>query len=221
MTAEEDKSKAFGKMLVGVLTKVRDYNRTEFQTECLRSYYLEHPAAAVPSHRSLEEARMVRNLSPSAACVLAATSTELTLKEALLRPLIAGLVHHGALAQHVTDLALSHTTFNRFDSLLVQIIREFAGLDMKPDGGRRRQRERDPLWKGIQDDRDARNSVVHEGVAATDAQADHAIATAREVLDQLLVRVLTRLGLSLNPDGSIAAKLSVEEMLMADGVQAE
>lgn len=221
MTAENEKFKAFGSMLADILTKLRDYNRTEFQTERLRSYYLEHPAAAVPSHRLLEEARTVRSLSPSAACVLATTSTELTLKEALLRPLIAGLIHHEALAQHVSALALAHTTFNRFDSLLVQIIREFAGLDMKPDGGQRRQKERDPLWKGIQDDRNARNRVVHEGVAATDAEANHAIATAHEVLDQVLAKVLTRLGLRLDPDGSIAAKLSVEEMLMADRLQAE
>ena len=53
----------------------------------------------------------VLSLSPSAGCVLAATSTELTLKEALLRPLIAGLAHHEALAEQVIDLALPDTPF--------------------------------------------------------------------------------------------------------------
>jgi hypothetical protein len=217
MTAKDDNLEAFGKILVDILTKVRDYNRTQFQTERLRSYYLDQPAAAAPSYRSLDEARSVMSLSPSSACVLATTSTELTLKEALLRPLIAGLVHHEALAEHVTSLALAHTTFSRFDSLLVEIIREFAGLEMKPSVGLRK----DPLWKAIQQDRDVRNRVVHEGVPATMAQAEHAIATAQAVLETVLTRVLARLGLTTNPDGPISAVLSVDEMLIADQAQAE
>jgi hypothetical protein len=213
METEDEKPSGFGAVLVDILTKLKEFSRAEFQTERLRSYYLAHPKSTAPAYWALGEARRLEASSPSAACVLATTATELVLKEALLRPLVDGLVHHEALAKHVTDLALAHTRFDRFDPLLVQIVQEFAGINMKPVSGRKGKKMATPLWSGMRGDRVARNAVVHAGIPATAKQAAHAIHTASTMLDEVLGRVFTRLGLTTNDGGTIVAEFSVDDML--------
>ena len=65
----------------------------EFTGERLKSFYLAHPLIARPSFEALTEARKLVEGHLSAAQVIAAVAVEVGLKDALLKPVVHGLVH--------------------------------------------------------------------------------------------------------------------------------
>ena len=80
----------------------------EFTAERLQSFYLNKPLLAKPSFDALVESRSLLRSHPTAALVFAASATEVSLKEVLLKPVVYGLVHSESAAGLIAELALGH-----------------------------------------------------------------------------------------------------------------
>jgi len=171
----------------------------EFTRERLRSYYVKQPEVLVPAARTFKEAKELLALShPAAALVFAASATEQFLKAALLRPVVYGLVHSGALAELVVDAALSQTGFKRYEQLLAKLFLEIAGIELKTlvrELGAR------PLLDEASEIQDRRNAVVHRGEEISQEQAEVAVEVATQVFNLVVAEVLVNLGFKVQKRG--------------------
>lgn len=171
----------------------------EFSHERLRSFYVKNPDVMVPAVRNFKIAKTsLASEQPAAALVFAASSMELFLKGALLRPVVYGLVHSGALAEMVVEAALSQTGFKRYERLLAGLFKEIAGLDI---GSLRREGAKESLLIEAHTLQATRNGVIHKGKPATQAEAEEALGIASAVFEEVLGPVLHELGLSIQKGG--------------------
>jgi len=97
-----------------------------FTSERLQSFYVKHPDLAV---LVLGESGTGKELF-ARALVFGATSTELVIKNVLLRPLISGSVHIEDLALLVVEQSTNQTGMDRFQKLLAGIVSEFSSFEL-------------------------------------------------------------------------------------------
>jgi len=172
----------------------------EFQTERLRSYYINNPDVARNAVARYKEARGLLTTHPGAALVLFVTSAEVVLKSVLLKPVIHGLVHNEAVADLVADLAVTQTGLDRFKSLLAKIIEtygEIAFTDFRIEGHKK------TLWEELAIIQKARNALVHRAEPVGDGDAALASEVATMVMGNWLPSVLHAFGLQLGKGGAI------------------
>jgi hypothetical protein len=163
-----------------------------FTSERLQSYYVEHPASAVPALETLNYARTLMPTHPRAALVFGATSTELVIKNLLLRPLISGLVHMEELALFVVEQSINQTGVDRFQKLLAGIVSEFSSFDLS---ALKRPSSSQTLWEEIKKVQEVRNGVIHRGETADEEMATRSIEVADTLLNVIFPAVLSRLHL--------------------------
>jgi hypothetical protein len=167
----------------------------QFTGERLQSYYLKHPELASAAFNALQYAQSLRPSYHRAALVFAVTSTELTVKNVLLRPIISGLVHTEELASVVADLTTKHTGIGRFQDLLTEILGQYGGFELKtfrrPDSGK-------TLWQEMDDVQKARNNVIHRGAVVDEGVVDLSISVASVLLGGIFRRILKKIGLHLH-----------------------
>jgi hypothetical protein len=168
---------------------------TEFTAERLQSYYLDHPLAAQAAVEALSDSRQLVKIHAGAALVFSAIAIEIGIKGALLRPVVYGLVHQESTASLITDLVMSHTSFDRFRDLLFQVLAEHGGIDLHTT---KRLGASQSLWEEVARVQAMRNALVHRGERPTPEQAELSIDVATTVLENLLPSVLSRLGLHLH-----------------------
>lgn len=173
----------------------------EFRSERLRSYYLAHPALAVPAFEMFNEAMAVLSASKSAALVLGVTSIEVGLKVTLLKPVVFGLVHNESVADLVSDLVTKQNGFDRFMPLLARVVAEYGGIDV---GTLRMEDHSKTIWEEIALLQKRRNAVVHQAAKATLDDATLAMQVAGYVLGMFFPSVLKGFGLALNNETVIA-----------------
>lgn len=176
---------------------------TEFTTERLRSYYVDHPTLMAPALQALTDSRELLGVHAGAALVFAASAVELGIKGVLLRPVVYGLVHQESTAALITDLVVSHTSFDRFRDLLFEILTEHGGTDLR---AAKRPGASKPLWEEIAGVQANRNALVHRGERPDTEQAGLSVEVATTVLDQLIPSVLHHLGLHLHDAVRVCAK---------------
>lgn len=173
----------------------------EFSHERLRSFYVKEPDILVPAVRNYRVAKtLLESQQSAAALVFAASSTELFLRGALLRPVVYGLVHSDAVAELVMAAALSQTGFMRYGKLLAGLFQEVAGLDIQTlirDGAKL------PLLKEASETQQSRNGVIHQGDKASQAHAEAALAVAEAVLGLMVAPVLNQLGFAVAKGGRL------------------
>lgn len=167
----------------------------EFTIERLKSFYVDHPLLLKAPVAALTEARMLLEAHMTAAQVFATVAVEVGLKVALLKPVVHGLVHSESTAEMITDLTLRHTRFDFFHELLSQILAEHGGVNLT---SHTRSGASKQLLAEIQEIQKCRDRIVHKGESATRAQADQAIAVAQTILEDLVPKVVSNLGLHLH-----------------------
>ena len=150
-----------------------------FTSERLQSFYVEHPDLAVPALEALNYARTLMPTYPRAALMFGATSTELVIKNVLLRPLISGSVHIEDLALLIVEQSTNQTGMDRFQKLLAGIVSEFSSFELST---LKRPNSSQTLWQEIKIVQEARNGVVHRGETADEEMATRSI----EIADMLL-----------------------------------
>lgn len=166
----------------------------EFQTDRLKSYFLNHPDLARSAFETLDYARRLLPDHPRAALIFATTSIEIGTKAAFLKPFIYGLVHVEALAEPVMSLAVQKDS-GKFRAVLSAILKEFAGVDFP---AYRRNGSQEKFSVEIENLTAKRNAVVHEGALAEAAEAEKAIAIADALLGDIFPIVLKQVQLHLH-----------------------
>lgn len=174
-----------------------------FTEERLQSYYLANPKLAEPALNALSYAQSLLATQPLAALVFATTSTELSIKAVLLRPIVSGLVHNQGLAAFITDLATQHTGMDRFRELLTEILAQFGGVDLRTYT---RSSSKKTLWQEIDDIQKARNSVIHRGEEPKDWAAPLAVAVAATLLTKIFPLILAKLKLHTHAPMTVCAE---------------
>jgi hypothetical protein len=174
----------------------------EFTSERLQSYYLKEPELAVPALNSLSYAKELLDPFHKAALLFAVTSTELTVKNVLLKPIISGLAHTEDLAAFIADLTTTHAGMDRFHKLLTGILAEYGGVELKTF---KRNGSSKTLWEEITVVQGARNAVVHRGENSEMATAVLSISVAETLLNDIFPRILKNLGLHLHKPITVCA----------------
>lgn len=180
---------------------------TDFTTERLRSYYVDHPAMVAPALQALADSRQLLGIHAGAALVFAASAVELGIKGVLLRPVVYGLVHQESTASLITDLVISHTSFDRFRDLLFQILTDHGGTDLR---AAKRPGASKLLWEEMAAVQANRNALVHRGERPAMEQAELGIEVATTVLEQLIPSVLHHLGLHLHNAVRVCARAACQ-----------
>jgi hypothetical protein len=108
---------------------------------------------------------------------------------------VYGLVHQESTATLITDLVMSHTSFERFRDLLFQILREHGGIDLKSV---RREGASQLLWEEIENVQKTRKALLHRGDQPNRGQVESAVGLATTISEKLVPSVLHRLGLHLH-----------------------
>ena len=163
-----------------------------FRSERLQSYYVEHPDLAVPALEALNYARTLMPTHPRAALVFGTTSTELVIKNVLLKPLISGLVHAEDLAFLIVEQSTNQTGVDRFQKLLAGIVSEFSSFNLRT---LKRPNSNQALWQEIKTVQEARNGVIHRGDSAEEEMATRSVEIADMLLNVIFPDVLSKLGL--------------------------
>lgn len=174
-----------------------------FTSERLQSFYVEHPDLALPAFEALNYARSLMPTHPSAALVFGATSTELVIKNVLLRPLISGLVHVEDLASLIVEQSTNQTGMDRFQKLLAGIVSEFSSFQMST---LMRPGSTQSLWQEIKTIQEVRNGVVHRGETVAEDMANQSIEIADMLLNVVFPDVLSKLDLHTHPPIRICNK---------------
>ncbi|HEU5406394.1 MAG TPA: hypothetical protein VFU48_01405 [Nitrospira sp.] len=174
-----------------------------FTSERLQSFYVQHPDVALPAFDTLNYARSLMPMHPRAALVFGATSTELVIKNVLLRPLISGLVHVEDLALLVVEQSTSKTGLDRFHKILSGILTEFSSFDLSTF---QRSGSSQTLWQEIKTIQEVRNGVVHRGETVAEEVARRSMEIADTLLNILLPDILSQLKLHTHPPMTICDK---------------
>ena len=164
---------------------------SEFRAERLRTYYARHPEIADLAVAALDDARRLQGVSLAASLIRASTGTELGIKNLLMRPIVNGLVHSEALADVITEMVMAHQALDRYRDLLIGILNEHGGVDLKTF--RRRGASRS-LLEEVSLNQKIRNDAVHKGVVPTMQQCDDAVALSATIIEELFPQLVGRLG---------------------------
>jgi hypothetical protein len=163
----------------------------KFTTERLQSYYVDHPDVVARALWASGEAKGLIAAHPEASLVFAVTSSEVTVKAGMLKPILHGLVHDEAVAAFVSELVPDQRN-DKFRDLLLAILKEYGGVDLFTF---KRPRASDNLWKEIQALQTKRNSIVHRADSATPEEAARAIDVADFLLNETFQTVIAKVGL--------------------------
>lgn len=176
--------------------KHRERAIEEFTVERLTSFYEAHPLVAQPACDALAEAKLLlASGHTTAAQVFGAIAVEVGLKSVLLKPVVHGLIHGESTAEIIWELALRRTSVGSLRKLLLQILQEHGGVDLK---SYIRAGAMKLLWEEIRDVQQRRNDLLHGAEIASRVEAEQAIAVAEAILEQLFPTVVKTLGLHLH-----------------------
>lgn len=167
----------------------------EFTSERLRSYYSDNRLLAKPAFEALAEAKTLVEVNTSAGLVFAAISTEVGLKEALLKPIVSGMVHTASAASLITNLVVSHQGMDRYRELLLQTLREHGGVDLDTY---KRPKSTKPIWEEIREVQKRRNLIIHKAESASREQAALALGVAVTIIEELFPKVVNKMGLHIH-----------------------
>lgn len=174
----------------------------EYSEELLQSFYLKNPQVVLVGVRRCKEASELISASPAASCVFSSSAIELFLKNALLKPVVYGLVHNESLAEIVMESALSQNSLDRYKKLMAKLLQELPGIDIATFA---RPRVATPLFTEVSNVQNMRNAIIHKGESIDEAGARHAHAVALAVFS-VVERVLSSIGLKLNEHENIVKR---------------
>ena len=155
---------AYSLMVQEILEDHRDDIIDEFVSERMASYYKQHPNLLDQAMAALEEARKLKEVSYSASLVFARAAIEIALKDAILKPVVFGMVHEENTGSLIAELVVGN---NQFTKLLFAVLEDY-GLDLK---NRKRKGSSKSVWEELEDIQKLRNRVLHQGVAASEQDA--------------------------------------------------
>lgn len=167
----------------------------EFTNERLQSYYNQNRFLAKPSFDAFNEAQKLFSVNTTAGFIFAAIAMEVGLKESLIKPIVFGLIHSASSASLVTNLVIEHRNMDRYKGLLLQILRDHGGLDLK---NYKRSGSNKSILEEIDNVKNKRNKIMHTAEGASHEEAALALGVASTILQQLFPSVIAKMGLHLH-----------------------
>jgi hypothetical protein len=174
----------------------------EFTGERLSKYFLNNKDLAKPAIQALSSARNLIANNSTAGFIFAEIAMEVGLKSVLLKPIVYGLVHAESVASLITDLAVSQTSMDRYRKLILQLLQEHGGVNLDTC---KRQGSSQVLWQEIKKAQELRNGVMHRADLASKENAELALNTAAEILENIFPSVVKNMGLHLHEDFRICS----------------
>ncbi|MHC5053961.1 MAG: hypothetical protein ACYTKD_04510 [Planctomycetota bacterium] len=179
----------------------RDRNIEEFKRESLQSYYRDNSEVAKGAFDSLTEARQLLDAGHfTASYLFAAIAIEAAFREALVKPVVYGLIHNEELAEEIVEQGFKLAPMARLKSLVHGVVSEYGGVDMK---AYKRPDAPSTLSKEIESIRKLRNTTAHRGDPVDEEKASHAVAVAQHVLEVLLPTVLEVFCIGFDEGGAV------------------
>jgi hypothetical protein len=167
-----------------------------FTAQRLRATYDKEPAIAEKPFRALAEARLLLQTPHcTAAFIHAAIASEVMLKGIILKPILQGFVHSDSIAPLIVELAFGSSGLERMQKLLAKIFQDVCKLDLSTH---RRNAGGKSLWDEIIEVQKRRNQIMHRADVASKNEAEHAIAVATAVFEELLPVFAKSLGYHLH-----------------------
>ncbi|HWA95098.1 MAG TPA: hypothetical protein VG844_10905 [Terracidiphilus sp.] len=193
--------------------EIFDEATKRFTEQRLKAFYLANPMLANPSISAVDYARPLLPQFPAAALVFAGTSVELTWKSAILKPLVAGVVHLPALADEIVNRAVPKTGgLKQLGEFLAIVLRETATIDFKTY---KRSGSAELLTTEINKITETRNQVLHQAIGCDARTAQFAIEVADSMLLELLPKLLNSLRLKMDGMGMVRDVVSLPEQVPA------
>lgn len=169
---------AYERMVEEILDDHQDEIVGQFVSARMASYYVEHPNLLSPAVAALEEARRLKGVSPSACLVFAQATIEIALRDAILKPVVFGMVHDENTGSLIAELAVGNKQFTK----LLFAVLETYGFDLKKA---KRQNSSKNVWEEMTEVQKLRNSVIHRGEMASEQDASLALEISRIIVEEL------------------------------------
>ena len=167
MDTEEDaaRDEFYDRITAEVLADHRDIIISEFVEDRLAAYFDARPEIEKSAEKPLSTAKMLLTVNPSASLVFSMTSVEISMRDLLLKPIVAGLVHNPDIADVVADLvdAKNKKTITLLDFVFTEI--GLPSIRNQTLCGDRL------LWSERRELQEMRNGIVHRG---DDVEQEHA-----------------------------------------------
>ncbi|MEQ1560655.1 MAG: hypothetical protein ABL933_17170 [Methyloglobulus sp.] len=172
----------------------------EFTSERLQSYFLSSPEAAKSAYLALEESLRLRDAGfLSAAFLFAVIATEVSVKTALLKPIVNGLIHNQPTSTIITNLVVRNG-LDRIEDLLFKSLNSVANIDLnsffRPTSDQK-------LWTEIKNLQKKRDNLVHKAQMPSSTDAEIAISVASTILDDIFPSVIKAINLHVHERGRI------------------
>jgi hypothetical protein len=127
-------------------------------------------------------------------------ATEVAVKNALLRPIVHGLVHSIPTSKLIADLVVERQGFDPIKKLLFESLNNIAGVDLSSF---RRPESNQILWEEITTSHKKRNKLVHQAQIPSMSETETAIAVARVILGDIFPALIKSIDLHLHENWRI------------------
>ena len=169
---------AYDQMVQEILAEHRDEIIDEFVSERMASYFRQHVDLLSPASAALAEARKLQEISASACVVFAHSAIEIALRDAILKPVVYGMVHEENSGHLIAELVVGKRQFTK---LLFSVLEDY-GLDLKTG---KRSGSAKSVWEEMEVVREQRNKVAHRGEVASGDDAMLALSLAEFVVEKI------------------------------------
>ena len=174
---------------------------SEFTTDRLRSFYVEHPMVMRPAVKALQEGKLLQKEEHHAAAVVFfVSSVEMLFKSTLLRPVVYGLIHNEGLADVIVESLLNESGYSRYSKLLEKLFVELADIDIRTI---KRNNAKETLLKECDSLQKLRNKIIHQGFGCSAEQSTLGLDVAVAVYNEIVNKMLYKLGLTVIEKGEI------------------
>lgn len=179
MTLEDAwQEEAYDRIVDEVLETHRDEIIDEFRSERMASYYHEHPDLLKMARSCLNEARGLKDTSASACLVFSQSAIEIALRDAILKPVVFGMVHEENTAALIAELVTGNQQFTK---LLFSVLENY-NLNLKAEW---REGSSKFLWQEMSEIKKLRNQLVHRGEMVSEANAHLSLMIAEFIVEKL------------------------------------
>ena len=184
-------------------SRLYEENIEEFTSDRLISFYQSDWKLLIPAFNTLDTAKKLNSMSPTASQVFATTAIEISLQNGILKPILYGLVHNENVAELIMDFTTWFTGIVRYKDLLNRIIYEYGNIDLIKYY---REGKKDSIMNEIRDNQALRNKILHKGIIADKNNSLQAIEVTETILTTILPKVLDSFKLTIEDDGEITYK---------------
>ena len=174
----------------------RVYDRViaEFKDSRLRAFYVAHPDISDAAHNMLAEADKLNSVSPRCSLVFSAATSEICLRDVLLKPIIYGCFHSESSGELISTL-IADAKHHQFLKASLDIFTQCTGIDLRKY---QRPRIAKVLWQEISEIQQLRNQVLHGGKNVSEKEAVQAVQVSSCLLTFIFPHTMTKLGLHLH-----------------------